>query len=91
MKISKQDAKDLLWGDSTDDYEFVESSEWEQDAKMQSCRVIFKTKNNDYYAYWVYRSGSPFTDWDYDLDYNKTIECQQVRQVEVVKTDWVPV
>jgi hypothetical protein len=91
MEISKQDAKDLLWGDSTDDYEFVESSEWEQDAKMQSCRVIFKHKE-DFYSYWVYRSGSPFTDWDYDLDYNDDpIDCVQVRQVEVTTTDWIPV
>lgn len=66
----------------------VEEGEFEQDGKTQSAELIFRDGEKFYRAY-VYRSGSPFTDWDYD-DWGDA-DVQEVEKREVKITRWVAI
>lgn len=66
----------------------VERGEFEQDGKYQSAELIF-TDGDKYYSSEVVRSGSPFTEWDYD-DYGDA-SISEVQKVSVVVERWVAV
>lgn len=68
-------------------YTTVEEGEFEQDGKYQSAQLIF-TDGSKFYAGDVTRSGSPFSDWEYDDWGDGSYE---VEQREVVVTKWVAV
>jgi hypothetical protein len=74
------------------EFEFIERTEWTAEHKYQTCKLIFKY-NDITYCYEVSRSGSDFTDWNYDWDYeyDQYAECSEVKQIEVVTTKWVSV
>ncbi len=96
MKIKKEYANQLLdsedaYDDETDDlvYTFVESSDWVQNHKYQYIDItFFDPKTNKHYQFSTSRSGSPFTDWNYDMDYEEYMDCYEVKEVEVTTTTW---
>lgn len=54
-------------GEDHEDFELIEESEWTQDYKYQNMDVIVKhIPTGKFYEGGVSRSGSPFTDWEYD-------------------------
>lgn len=66
----------------------VEEGEFEQDGKYQNAEIIF-TDGERFYGAYVYRSGSPFTDWHYE-DYGDADVCQ-VEKKEITVTKWVAI
>lgn len=66
----------------------VEEGDFEQDGKFQSADIIF-TDGEKHYRSYVYRSGSPFTDWYYE-DYGDA-DVDEVEKREVTVTKWVGV
>lgn len=66
----------------------VEEGDFEQDGKSQSAQIIF-TDGEKHYRSYIYRSGSPFTDWYYD-DYGDA-DIYEVEKREVAVTKWVGV
>jgi hypothetical protein len=94
MNIKKEYAKQLLDEDAYDDednliYKYIEASEWEQNGKYQFIDVVFQDPSDGkYYSFSTGRSGSPFTDWYYELDDVSEVECVEVKQVEKVIKTW---
>lgn len=87
-KFNKQDMLNIEDDCCNEFFEIVEKGEWEQDGKYQSKYFIFKF-NNKFYRLHTSRSGSPFTDWNYDSEYwDDTVECSEVEKIEVVKHIW---
>ncbi|WP_240514576.1 deoxynucleoside kinase [Bacillus wiedmannii] len=85
-------AKDIMWGDyDPEKYELVEDAEdWEVDGKYQNSSIIFKHKaSGKHYKYYVTRSGSPFTDYEYYFD-DDVFEVEYKEEVKLVK-GWVSV
>jgi hypothetical protein len=66
----------------------VEEGEFEQDHKYQSAELIF-TDGEKHYSAFVTRSGSPFTDWDYDDYGDASVAEVEKREVTIVR--WVAV
>jgi len=65
------------------DIEIIEEGDWIQDYKMQYKETIFKHAGK-YYSYTQERSGSVFSDWQYE-DPEDPVE---VEKVEVVIAKW---
>jgi len=78
MKLTEEQAKDLLWGDHEDDFKVEEESEWTHEHKFQHKEVIF-VYGGKFYELNVSRSGSEWTDWYYDF----TLDCPEVEKREV--------
>lgn len=66
----------------------VEVGEFEQDGKYQDADIIF-TDGTKHYRTYITRSGSPFTDWEYE-DYGDAV-IDEVEKREVTITRWVSV
>ena len=66
----------------------VEEGDFEQDGKSQSAELIF-TDGEKFYRSYIYRSGSPFTEWYYE-DYGDA-DIDEVEKREVTVTRWVGV
>ena len=65
-----------------------EEGDFEQDGKSQSAELIF-TDGEKFYRSYIYRSGSPFTEWYYE-DYGDA-DIDEVEKREVTITRWVRV
>lgn len=87
MKISKEAAQELFWGDNYDDYIHIESSKFESDGKWERASCIFQ-HGDKHYRFWVSRSGSYYTEYSYDWEYEDEIECEKVIKTEVVIEQW---
>lgn len=75
-------AKEDYDGDDCEDFKVIEEGEWIDDGKYSSCETIIKHKQ-EYYNVYQARSGSYFTDYEYDDP-----EVYKVVPKEVVKTVW---
>lgn len=68
-----------------DDIKVVFEGNWEQDYKYQHCEIVYSYQPESaqirYFSVCLTRSGSPFTDWEYNDP-----ECYEVVPVEVTKT-----
>lgn len=76
MKISLEDAREI---EDVEHLEFIEETDWDDQGKYQFQDVIFK-KDEKYYMFTIGRSGSYFSDYDYDYseDKNGMVECVEV-------------
>jgi hypothetical protein len=84
------DIKDLWRGDTPDGFELVEEGDFVQDGKYQVAEMIFLFEGK-HYAYYIERSGSPFTDWTYEWEWlakDSLVSCSEVQKVEVTTTEW---
>lgn len=81
----KWEFHEILGGDH-EDYELVEGSDWTQDYKyQQQTAIVFHKPTGKYYEGTVSRSGSPFTDWEYDSD-QTLYEVEKHEETRVVVT-----
>lgn len=75
--LNAQDCKDLLFEGGNAKYKVIEEDEWIQDYKYQFKDITFKDVTTDVkYVFQASRSGSPFTDWDYEWDWNDDYTCE---------------
>lgn len=84
--------KEALFKDDYDDklgFEVVKREEWDDEGKYSTCRLIIKHKETGkFYAFPVTRSGSYYSDYDYDYWDDSLCE---VEQQEVTTVQWVEV
>ena len=81
----------LVFDEVLDGYEIIEEGEWTQDSKMQYQEFIIKhLETGKFYSFEHSRSGSPFTEWDYDMrEYPREYKLDEVEKKEVTTIKWV--
>ena len=72
-------------GEEYEGFKIVEKLPWEDEGKYQHRGVIFEYKGKTW-CVWISRSGSYFTDYNYDYEDGSTAE--EVERVEVVTYKW---
>lgn len=84
LKLTDDQLEDICL-EGSERFDLVNSGEWTQDCKCQSCTFTFKdTTTGLMYQGSIGRSGSPFTDWTYDSEiYNNKHLLKPVEKVEV--------
>ena len=98
MKITIGEMETLYFEESIELEEgtvltLVESSEWVQDHKFQSKELIF-TDGEKHYSGHIGRSGSPFTEWQYDSENegaDSSADFVEVIKVITFEEKWIPV
>ena len=93
IELTQEQFRDLVREEVLDDFEQVESSEWEVDYKWQHCEVIVKQlSTGKFFSYPLSRSGSPYSDYYYSYE-DGGVELQEVQKVKkVIETEeWVAV
>lgn len=88
----KKMLQDIMYSDG--DWLEIEEGEWTQDCKYQlQTNIVQNVVTGKFYRYTIARSGSPFTDWEYDHDYGDMPELQEVElKVETITREvWRPV
>ena len=84
IELTQEQFRDLVREEVLDDFEQVESSDWEVDYKWQHCEVIVKQlSTGKFFSYPLSRSGSPYSDYYYSYeDGGVTLtEVQKVKKV----------
>lgn len=77
IKTTEQERKQIFFEDHYD-YDLVEELPTEDEGKTQYCCRVFKNnKNNKFYFVNATRSGSYYTDYEYEF-YDELEECQKV-------------
>ncbi len=79
--------------ENLEDFEEVESSDWDVDGKWQHCEAIVKQfSTGKFFSYTLSRSGSPYSDYYYSYeDGGVTLtEVQKVKKV-IETEEWVAV
>lgn len=67
-------------------YKIIDEGRWEDNGKYQTLKIIIQDLSTEkYYSIGQTRSGSYFTDYNYEFD----SIAYEVRPVEVTKIDWV--
>ena len=93
IELTQEQFRDLVREEVLDDFEQVESSDWEVDYKWQHCEVIVKQlSTGKFFSYPLSRSGSPYSDYYYSYE-DGGVELTEVQKVKkVVETEeWVVV
>ena len=93
ITLTQQQFRDLVREEVLDDFEQVESSDWEVDYKWQYCEVIVKQlSTGKFFSYPLSRSGSPYSDYYYSYE-DGGVELTEVQKVKkVIETEeWVAV
>ena len=95
IELTQEQFRDLVREESLNDFEQVESSDWEVDYKWQHCEVIVKQiSTGKFFSYPLSRSGIPYSDYDYYYSYEDggvtLTEVQKVRKV-IETEEWVAV
>ena len=75
-------------GEGVGDWLLVVEGDWTQDCKYQVLEnIVQHIPTGKYYKFFNSRSGSPFTDWDYEYNYrNLPTLTEVVKEVKVVET-----
>lgn len=84
ITLTQEQFRNLAREEYLDDFEQVESSDWEVDYKWQHCEVIVKQlSTGKFFSYPLSRSGSPYSDYYYSYeDGGVTLtEVQKVKKV----------
>ena len=93
IKLTQEQFRNLVREEALDDFEQVESSDWEVDYKWQHCEVIVKQLfTGKFFSYPLSRSGSPYSDYYYSYE-DGGVELTEVELVEkqVITKTWEPV
>ena len=93
IELTQEQFCDLVLGECGEDFEEVESSDWEVDCKWQHCEVIVKQiSTGKFFSYPLSRSGSPYSEYYYSYeDGGVTLtEVQKVKKV-IETEEWVVV
>ena len=88
ITLTQEQFRDLVREEVLDDFEQVESSDWEVDYKWQHCEVIVKQlSTGKFFSYPLSRSGSPYSDYYYSYE-DGGVELTEVQKVKkVVETE----
>ena len=92
IELTQEQFRNIVYED-LEDFEEVESSDWEVDCKWQHCEVIVKQfSTGKFFSYTLSRSGSPYSDYYYSYeDGGVTLtEIQKVKKV-IETEEWVAV
>ena len=93
IELTQEQFRNLVREEVLDDFEQVESSDWEVDYKWQHCEVIVKQlSTGKFFSYPLSRSGSPYSDYYYSYE-DGGVELTEVQKVKkVIETEeWVAV
>ena len=94
FELTQEQFRDLVREESLEDFEQVESSDWEVDYyKWQHREVIVKQlSTGKFFSYPLSRSGSPYPDYFYSYE-DGGVELTEVELVEkqVITKTWEPV
>jgi len=92
IKINSELANQILFEDldPKSNIEIIKRGDWVSGGKYETKTTIFK-KDDKFYRILRSRSGSHFTEYVYDSEYQDEFECTQVEPVEVTVTEWKPV
>ena len=82
--LTEEEAKSIYWEDNPD-YKEVEDQGWEDEGKYSFGSKIFQDKDGKFWKVGANRSGSYFTDYDY----NYNTEIFEVEQKEITTMQWV--
>lgn len=92
MKLTQKQVNELFFEEELDidgvTLTTVEEGDFEQDGKYQNAELIF-TDGMKFYRAYIYRSGSPFSEWYYE-DYGNA-DIDEVEKREVTVTKWVAI
>lgn len=87
-KFSKSDLLAIEDDDAPEGFEIVSDGEWSVDFKCQHRDIIF-SHDGRFYLITSTRSGSPFTDYEYDSQWwPEEVECPEVEKAEKITTYW---
>ena len=92
IELTQEQFRNIVYED-LEDFEEVESSDWEVDCKWQYCEVIVKQiSTGKFFSYPLSRSGSPYSGYYYSYeDAGVTLtEIQKVKKV-IETEEWVAV
>lgn len=89
IELTQEQFRDLVREEVLDDFEQVESSDWEVDYKWQHCEVIVKQlSTGKFFSYPLSRSGSPYSDYYYYSYEDGGVTLTEVQKVKkVVETE----
>lgn len=82
IKITEEQAN-LIFSEDSEEFEHIEELEWDDDGKYQFGGCVFK-KDDKRYMLSVTRSGSYFSDYDFQYD----LECQEVEKAKKTVEFW---
>ena len=84
ITISEDDATQI-WDGDHEFFETFHEGEWVDKGKYQHLNIIFQRKSGGtFYRLDIGRSGSYFTDYEFYF----TLDCYEVQEVQVIKTEW---
>jgi hypothetical protein len=87
-KFKKDDLLELEDGEAPEGFEIVSDGDWSVDCKYQHRDIIF-SHGGKFYRLVSTRSGSPFTDYEYDSQWwDDEVECAEVESAEKITTYW---
>lgn len=85
IEVTKEEYEIIMDGDDSDRFKVIEKGDWISEGKFECREVIVKeTSTNKYYAAVQSRSGSWFTDYEFEDD----LELVEVEPVEVTKIEY---
>lgn len=93
ITLTREQFRDLVCEEALDDFEQVESSEWDVDHKWQRCKVIVKQlSTGKFFSYPLSRSGNSYSDYYYSYE-DGGVRFQEVQKIrKVIETEeWVAV
>lgn len=93
ITLTQEQFRDLVREEALDDFEQVESSDWEVDYKWQHCTVIVQQiSTGKFFSYPLSRWGSTYSDYYYSYE-DGGVELTEVQKIKkVIETEeWVKV
>ena len=91
ITLNQSEAMAICWGDLEvdDKFKIIEDEDWIDHGKYSDKTTIFEMEGKTYSVSFG-RSGSHFTDYNYDWEYddNFTVEATEVVEVEVLTKIW---
>ncbi len=87
ITLTEEEARSLA-SEDLDGYKRVERGEWICDGKWEYQDLVFEhLETGKFYLQTNARSGSEFTDYEYEAD----TELQQVEEKQIIVKKWLPV
>lgn len=88
LELNKEQQEAIFREDDIEGFEYTieEELDWDDDGKYQFGGCIFK-HGDKFYSINVTRSGSYFTDYDFQFNH----KVREVKKVQVIKEEWVNV
>ncbi len=85
LTVSKEEYDDIMAGFHSERFEIIEKGDWISEGKYESREVVVLEKETGkYYAAGQSRSGSYFTDYEWEND----LDLVEVKPVEVTKIEY---